>query len=115
MERRGAPAYWRSAEPSKGEDTLEGSSGALALAKTATPPVETLHDCITRHRRRIFPVARLSVRHHDHEYAFAAAKAAFMNERDLLHTPAPGADQSSFHIEERGSGDAICILLHGFG
>lgn len=29
--------------------------------------------------------------------------------------PAPGADQLSFHIEERGSGDATCILLHGFG
>ena len=25
------------------------------------------------------------------------------------------SDQSSFHIEERGNGDAICMLLHGFG
>jgi len=25
------------------------------------------------------------------------------------------ADQLPFHIEERGGGDAICILLHGFG
>lgn len=29
--------------------------------------------------------------------------------------PAPGADQLSFHIEEYGSGDSTCILLHGFG
>ena len=38
-----------------------------------------------------------------------------MKEQDLLLTPAPGADQFSFHIEECGSGDATCILLHGFG
>lgn len=38
-----------------------------------------------------------------------------MKEQDLIHTLAPGADQLSFHIEERGSGDAICMLLHGFG
>ncbi len=48
-------------------------------------------------------------------FMFAAAKAAFMKEHDLLRTPAHDADRSSFHIEERGSGDAICILLHGFG
>lgn len=47
--------------------------------------------------------------------AFAAAEAAFVKEQDLLRTRAPGADQSSLHIEERGSGDAICLLLHGFG
>ncbi|RXH11354.1 alpha/beta fold hydrolase [Bradyrhizobium guangzhouense] len=38
-----------------------------------------------------------------------------MKEPDLLHTPAPGADQFSFHIRECGGGDATCILLHGFG
>src|SRR5688572_25912227 len=38
-----------------------------------------------------------------------------MKKQDLLHIPAPGADPLSFHIEECGSGDATCILLHGFG
>lgn len=38
-----------------------------------------------------------------------------MKGHDLLRTSALEADRSCFHIEERGSGDAICILLHGFG
>jgi pimeloyl-ACP methyl ester carboxylesterase len=38
-----------------------------------------------------------------------------MNEQFLPHAPAPGADRLPFHVEEYGGGDAICILLHGFG
>jgi pimeloyl-ACP methyl ester carboxylesterase len=37
-----------------------------------------------------------------------------MQEQDPLHASAGEADQLSFHMEEIGSGDAICILLHGF-
>jgi carbamoyltransferase len=77
MERRGAPAHWRSADPSTGKDTLGSSSAAPTAENTTTPALETLHDCITRHLRRIFPVARLSVRHHDHEYCHALSSYFF--------------------------------------
>lgn len=38
-----------------------------------------------------------------------------MKEPILPHAPALGAERFPFHVEEYGSGDAICILLHGFG
>ena len=44
-----------------------------------------------------------------------ADEAVLMNEQFLPHAPALGADRFPFHVEEYGGGDAICILLHGFG
>lgn len=38
-----------------------------------------------------------------------------MNEQFTLHAAAPGPDRFPFYVEDSGSGDAICILLHGFG
>lgn len=74
MERRGEPVHWRSA-------AREGTAGRAArksiLPDAASPSVETLHDCMTRHLHRIFPAARLSVRHHDHEYCHALSSYFF--------------------------------------
>ena len=38
-----------------------------------------------------------------------------MKEQDPLPTSARGVDRLPCHVEEGGSGDAICIFLHGFG
>jgi carbamoyltransferase len=47
------------------------SNGAVAQK------LETLHQCMGRHLRRLFPTAKISVRHHDHEYCHALSSYFF--------------------------------------
>lgn len=45
---------------------------------------ESLHDCISRHLKRLFPKSIISIRHHDHEYCHALSSFYFSEYIDAL-------------------------------